>query len=418
MPVERDSSRTIPLALLFLALVGCEEKKPPPPPPPEVQIVTIAPRDVALYREWIGTIDADVNAEVRARVQGIIQTQDYAEGSFVKAGQVLFTLEPDTLKASTTEATGALQKARESMNYSHHEVERYKLLVAGGAASQMELDRAIAAEASARAQVEAYGGSLKKTKIDLGYAKVTSPIDGLAGLADVRVGNLVGRNEPTLLTTVSSINPIRVTFPITEKEYLNAPEALRNPEKIGKPNEGYLELVLANGKVYPQKGRLIITNRQFDTKTGSITLQALFPNPDNTLRPGQYARIRAAIRRVDNALLVPQRAVQELQGISQLAIVGPEDKVEIRSVKLGERTGSFWIVTEGLKAGERVIVEGLQKVRPGMTVKTSAFDASALRAPDDTNDVPAVLTNEGAGAPPAPAPAHPAAPTTTTTTGS
>jgi membrane fusion protein (multidrug efflux system) len=374
-----------------------------------VQIITVAPRDVALYREWIGTIDADVNADVRARVQGVIQTQDYTEGSFVKAGQVLFTLEPDTLKATTVEASGALAKAKESMNYSHHEVERYKLLVAGGAASQMELDRAIAAEASARAQVEAYGGSLTKTKIDLSYAKVVSPIDGLAGIADVRVGNLVGRNEPTLLTTVSSINPIRVTFPITEKEYLNAPDALRNPEKIGKPNEGYLELVLANGKVYAHRGRLAITNRQFDTKTGSITLQALFPNPDTTLRPGQYARIRAAVRRVDHALLVPQRAVQEMQGISQLAIVGSDDKVEIRSVKLGERTGSFWIVNVGLKAGERVIVEGLQKARPGATVTTSPFDASALRAPDETTDVPAIVAAQDAAASPAPGPAPDAA---------
>ena len=195
--------------------------------------------------------------------------------------------------------------------------------------------------------MEAYGGSLKKTKIDLSYAQVVSPIDGLAGIADVRIGNLVGKNEPTLLTTVSSIDPIRVVFPISEKEYLNAPEALRNPEKIGKPNEGYLELVLANGKVYPHKGRLAITNRQFDQKTGSIILQALFPNPEMTLRPGQYARIRAAMRQLKDALLVPQRAVQELQGISQLAIVGADNKVEIRTVKMGERTGSFWIVAEG-----------------------------------------------------------------------
>jgi membrane fusion protein, multidrug efflux system len=389
VPAERRAHRIL-LASLAFAL-GCEEKKKAEPPPPEVQVITVTPRDVPLYREWVGTIDADVNVDIRARVQGVIQSQQYIEGSFVKAGQVLFSLEPDTLKASTTEASGAVAKAREAVNYAHHEVERYKLLVAGGAASQMELDRAIASEASARAQMETYGGSLKKTKIDLSYAQVISPIDGIAGIADVRVGNLVGKNEPTLLTTVSSINPIRVTFPITEKEYLNAPEVLRDPEKIGKPNEGYLDLVLANGKVYPPKGRLFITNRQFDPKTGSITLQALFPNPDMTLRPGQYARVRAAVQVVKDALLVPQRAVQELQGIAQIAVVGPDDKIDIRKVKLGERTGSFWLVTEGLKPGERVVAEGLQKVRAGMTVQTKPFDASGLREPNGANDLPEAL---------------------------
>jgi membrane fusion protein (multidrug efflux system) len=384
---ELKAHRILAAALAFS--FGCEgNKAKPAPPPPEVEVVTVAPHDVSIYREWVGTIDADVNVDIRARVQGIIESQDYTEGSLVKAGQVLFSLEPDTLKASTVEASSAVQKAREAMNYAHQEVQRYKTLVAGGAASQMELDRSIAAEASARAQMEAYGGSLKKTKIDLSYAKVTSPIDGLAGIADVRVGNLVGKDEPTLLCTVSSLNPMRFTFTITEKEYLNAPEALSNPEKMGKPGEGYLDLVLATGNVYGPRGRLITTNRQFDPKIGSITLQALFPNPDMILRPGQSGRVRAAVMQVKDALLVPQRAVQELQGIHQIAVVGPDDKVEIRKVKLGERTGSFWIVSEGLKPGERVVAEGLQKVRPGMTVQTKPFDASGLRVPNATSDLP------------------------------
>jgi membrane fusion protein (multidrug efflux system) len=406
-----QGSAQLRFLVCVISMVACESKEKAAPPPPEVEVISAAPQDIAIYREWVGTIDADVNAEIRARVQGVIQSQDYTEGSFVKTGQLLFTLEPDTLKASTVEASSAVAKAREAVNYSHHEVERYKTLVAGGAASQMELDRAIASEAAARAQMEAYGGSLRKTKIDLSYANVVSPIDGLAGIANVRVGNLVGKDEPTLLTTVSSINPIRVTFPITEKEYLNAPEALRNPEKIGKPNEGYLELVLANGKVYGQKGRLAITNRQFDPKTGTITLQALYPNPELILRPGQYGRVRAAVTQVKGALVVPQRAVQELQGISQLAIVGADNKVEIRTVKMGERTGSYWIVSEGLKPGDHVIVEGLQKVRPGMTVTTKPFDAAALRPPDTTSDVLEALMPQHA---PDAAAVPPHAPTTTT----
>jgi membrane fusion protein (multidrug efflux system) len=389
--VSRSTAASRFLVVLATLALGCEEKKAPPaPPPPEVLVVTVAPREVPIYKEWVGTIDADINAEIRARVQGIIQTQDYTEGSLVKEGQVLFTLEPNTLKATQVEAAGSYQRAKAAWDQSKVEVNRFKHLVEGGAASQMDLDHTIALERAARATLESYGGTVEKTKIDLSYAKVVSPIAGIAGIARVKVGNLVGKGEPTLLTTVSNVDPIRVAFPITEPEYLNAADALKNPEAIGKAGEGYLDLILANGKVYAHKGRLAVTNREFDPKTGTMTLQALFPNPDMLLRPGQYGRVRAAVRVVKDALVVPQRAVAEMQGVTQIALVGPTDQIEIRPVKMGERSGSFWIVASGLKPGERVVAEGIQKVRPGMTVAPKPFDTSTLKQPDAVSDAPAV----------------------------
>ncbi len=399
--MNRSATTAGCLTIVAAIALGCEEKKAPAPPPPEVQVFTVTPRDVPIYREWVGTIDANVNAEVRARVQGVIQTQDYTEGSVVKEGQLLFTLEPNTLKASQAEATGSYQRAKAAWDQAKIEVDRYTHLVAGGAASQMELDRNIALERAARAQVEAYSGTVQKTKIDLSYAQVLAPIEGIAGIAQVKIGNLVGKAEPTLLTTISNVNPVRVAFPITEPEYLNAADALKNPETMGN-GEGYLELILANGKVYAKKGRLVVANREFDPRTGTMTLQALFPNPDLLLRPGQYGRVRAVVRNVKDALAIPQRAVAELQGITQVAVVGPQEKIEIRPVKLGERSGSFWIVTSGLKAGDRVVAEGLQKVKPDMTVVPKPFDTSALKQPDAASDTPELIP--GAATPATPVP--------------
>jgi membrane fusion protein, multidrug efflux system len=262
----------------------------------------------------------------------------------------------------------------------------------------MELDRNIALERAARATMESYSGTVQKSKIDLSYAKVLAPIEGIAGIAQVKIGNLVGKAEPTLLTTISNVNPVRVAFPITEPEYLNAADALKKPETMGN-GEGYLELILANGKVYAKKGRLAVANREFDPRTGTMTLQALFPNPDLLLRPGQYGRVRAVVRNVKDALAIPQRAVAELQGITQVAVVGPQEKIEIRPVKLGERSGSFWIVASGLKAGDRVVAEGLQKVKPDMTVVPKPFDVSALRQPDAATDTPELIPGATTPAP-------------------
>jgi membrane fusion protein (multidrug efflux system) len=356
------------LAAALFAVAGCSTSSasPPPPGPPEVVVQTVQPEDVALHGETVGTLEGMVNAEIRARVPGYIQAQHYADGTFVEAGQLLFTIDPSLAEATAKRARGDLEAAKAALAKADVELRRGRALASDGLASKQSLDNAVAARALAAANVTAAQGMLETALANLSYTRVTAPIRGLAGIAKVRVGTLVGQGEATLLTTVSQIDPIRVSYPISEQAYLaNAKKYQAAADPSAPPA---LELFLADRSLYPHKGRLGFLDRQVDPTTGTITAMATFPNPDALLRPGLYARVREVREVRKGVLLVPQRAVSELQGTYQVVVIGAGDKAETRNVVAGERVGSRWIIESGLTPGERVVVEGLQKVRSGMVV--------------------------------------------------
>lgn len=367
------------LSLLCLLLLpsligpGCGgEKSAPPPPPPEVLVAIATPEDTPIQFEHLASIDGIDSVELRARVPGYVLSQDYVDGTFVKKGQLLFTIDPTLTRGATAQASGEVSLAESALLKARGDLTRARPLAAAGVVSQQELMHALAAEESAGAQLAAAQGRLQVARANQGYTRITSPVDGLAGFAKVRVGALVGQGEATLLTTVSQIDTMRVSFPISEQEYLRNPDGIRAL--------GSVELLLASGAIYAQRGKVELVERQVDPTTGTLTIQALFPNPDRLLRPGLYGKVRGVREIKKAALLVPQRAVTELQGTYQLSIVGPDDKVEVRAVTTGERIGSRWIVERGLRPGERVIVEGLQKVRSGQRVAPRPYVAAKSAA--------------------------------------
>jgi len=359
------------LAAAVWMSTGCQKAKPAPapPPPPEVFISPVIQQNVPVYSEWLGTTDGAINAQIRARVQGYLQSRDYREGTFVKAGDLLFTIDPRQYQAALDQAKGDLARAEAALGKTQLDVARYTPLAKEGAISQQELDNATQAYRGDQAAVAAARAAVKQAELNLEWTRIKSPIDGIAGIADAQIGDLIGTN--TLLTTVSRVDPIKVSFPISEREYLKFADRIATAmqaEQRAQPHGPPLELILADGSVYPQRGGFALPNREIDLKTGTITVVSYFPNPQNVLRPGLYAKVRTVTETKQDALLVPQRAVQELQGSYRVAVVGTENKVEFRPVKAGVRIGSLWIIDEGLKPGDRVIVEGLQKVRDGLAV--------------------------------------------------
>jgi len=364
---------------------GCGEKKTAGPAAPAVEVVNVVVKDVPIVREWVGTTDGLVNAKINAQVQGYLTKQNYTEGSVVKKGQILFEIDPRPFQAALEQAKGQLAINEGQLYTAKANLEKIRPLAAVNAVSKKDLDDAIGREASARAAVQAAKAAVSKADIDLSFTKITSPIVGIAGIAKAQLGDLVGNPGGPELTTVSTVDPIKVYIPISEQEYMHF---TRTAEAKGESNrEGpSLELVLADGRVFPHKGKVYFADRQVDERTGTIKVAALFPNPGNLLRPGQFAKIRALLETQEGALLVPQRAVNELQGRFQVAAVGPDNKVDLRWVKVGERTGPLWVIDEGLKPGERVIVEGIQKVKAGMTVTPKPFQEGP---PASTGPTPA-----------------------------
>ncbi len=367
---DRQVSRQLlPLRLLFLAILclnACAEPPaaPPPPPPPEVLVTEVEQRDVPIHVDWVGTADGNVNAQIRARVRGYLQARHYNEGTFVRSGDLMFEIDPRPYKAALDQARGELGRAEAALTKGQQDVARYTPLAAEGAISQQELDNSIQAARSARAAVDSARATVEQAQLDLGWTKVMSPIDGIAGISVAQVGDLI--SETSVLTTVSQVDPLKVSFPISEQEYLRYAERIQlNGESR---QQGNLELILADGNVHAQRGTATVVNRQVDLKTGTMMIVSLFPNPGNLLRPGLYAKVRATIETRKGALLVPQRAVQEVQGTYQVAVVGAGDKVEMRSITAGPRVAQMWIIDKGLNPGERVIVDGLQKVRDGVVV--------------------------------------------------
>jgi membrane fusion protein (multidrug efflux system) len=351
---------------LGAAGVACHKAEPPPPPsaPPTVVVAPVVQKDVPVVKEWIGTTDGNVNAEIRPKIEGYLLRRVYAEGSFVRQGAPLFEIDAPQLKAQLEQMQGDLAEAQADRAKAQQDVNRFRPLAAERAVSQQELDNALASVQATQATVAAREAAVRQARINLGWTHVTSPISGIAGVAQAQVGNLV--SPSTVLATVSQCDPIRVNYQISEQEYLSAQaQSQAKAEKGGMDN---LELVLADGSVFPQKGRLLFEGRQVDVKTGTITTVALFPNPGNVLRPGQYAKIRAVTEVKKGAILVPQRAVNELQGGFQVAVVGSDNKADIRTVEVGERVGKLWVIQSGLQPGDRVVVEGFPKVKAGAAV--------------------------------------------------
>ena len=347
-------------------------------PAVEVQVMESVQKDVPIYSEWVGTTDGSVNAVIRAQVTGYLLKRPYTEGAFVKQGTLLFELDPSKFKAALDQALGDLAKAEAQLLKTKQDVARDTPLAKQGAISQKELDDSIQANAAAKGMTAAARAAVEQAKLNLGWTRITAPIDGVVGIAKAQIGDLIDANSE--LTSMSTVDPIRVYFPISEQEYLGAAEKVQQRYKEREKGEQYggaqLELILGGEKIYPHKGEFYLVDRQVDVKTGTIRVAALFPNPSNLLRPGQFARVRAVTKTREKALLVPQRAITEMQGSYQVAVVTPENKVEIRPVKVGERTGNLWIIEQGLNPGEHVVVEGLQKVKAGMTVAPKPFQES------------------------------------------
>jgi len=356
------------LALLFLfPCAGCGKKKPPPRPPPTVLTITVTPTNVPIFQEWIGTIDGSVNAQIRAQVTGYLLTQDYAEGSHVKKGDLLFQIDPRPFQAALDQAKAKLAQDEAQLKNNRLDVQRYTPLAKDNAISQQQLDNAIQATASTEALVKADKAAIESAALNLGFTRITSPIDGLAGLAQVQIGNLVGPSSE-VLTTVSAINPVRVFFQVSEQSYLTFWRQFISAKPTDPSPAPPLELILSDGSVYPEKGKFAFADRQVNVNTGTLQITSQFPNDQFLLRPGQYARIRAQTEVKENTLLVPQRAVMELQGSYQLAVIGESNKVTLASVKVGRQVGTDWIIEDGLKPGARIVVEGTQKAKAGTVV--------------------------------------------------
>jgi RND family efflux transporter MFP subunit len=388
-----------------------------PPAPLEVAVAPVQQKDVPIYHEWIGTLDGLVNADIKAQVTGYLVKQAYSEGTFVKQGELLFQIDPRPFQAAVDQARGQLAQTQGQLEQARAQfaqteaqvavaeanqhrvqldVDRYTPLVQAQAITQQDFDNAnqnnMAAKAqlqaaraaveTARAQitaataaVETGKAALETAQINLGFTRITSPIDGIPGIAQQQVGALVNPASGAM-TTVSTVDPIKVYFTASEQEYLEYTRRFPTAEKRQANNRLLaLELILADGTVYPQAGRFDFADRQVDVRTGAIRLAGLFPNPGNSLRPGQYGKVRTAIQTRKDALLIPQQAVIDLQGTHQVAVVESDNKVRIQPVDLGETIGKDWIVRAGLKPGERVVAEGLQKVRQGMQVNPKPFQA-------------------------------------------
>jgi RND family efflux transporter MFP subunit len=431
------------VALLVVAgvLVFGRSNKPAAaaPKPLEVEVTSVQQTDVPIYKEWIGTTDGMVNAEIKAQVTGYLLRQDFKEGSLVKKGQLLFEIDPRPFQAAVDQANGQVaqfqgqleqatsqvtqaeaqlaqansQLSQAQAQFAQAEanqvktqldVNRYRPLAEQKAVTQQEYDNAVQANVVSKAQVEAARagieaaraqlahakaqvstakagiatakGQLENAKatvntavLNLGFTRITAPIDGIAGIAQAQVGSLVSTTSGPL-TTVSTVDPIKVYFTVSEQEYLSY---TRKSEQGSALDQLDLELILSDGTTYPEKGKFYFADREVDPKTGAIRMAGVFPNFGNLLRPGQYGRVRAVTSVKEEALLVPQRAVTELQGTYQVAVVGPDNKINVRTVKLGEKSGSLWVVEEGVHAGESVVAEGTLKVRPGMTVSPKPY---------------------------------------------
>ncbi len=347
---------------------------PTAPPTPDVSVLTVAPERIALSSEWIGTLDGYVNAQIRPQVSGYLIKRTYREGSVVKKGQVLFEIDPRPFEATLAQANAQLAEAQAQLGKTERDLQRDTPLAQQRAIAQGQLDNDVQANLAAQAAVKSASAAIQTAQLNVGFTRVTSLIDGVAAIATAQIGDLV--SPQTLLTTVSQTDPIRAYFALSEQEYLRVADRINHAGGSGQPWKESLTLMLADGSTYNKTGHYLAADRQVDPKTGTIRISAAFPNPGNRLRPGQYGRVRAETRVVSDALLVPQRALQEIQGAFQVRVVAADNKVSTRSVRVGDRLGSRAIIESGLKPGDRVVIEGAQ-TRDGTVVNPKPFAPTA-----------------------------------------
>jgi membrane fusion protein, multidrug efflux system len=365
------------VSLLLLSFEGCEKNEPAaPPPPPSVKVVDVIQQDVPIYSEWVAQLNGDTNAQIMPKVQGYVLKQDYKDGFPVRAGQLLFEIDPRPFEASLDQAKAQLAVTQADLSRAQTDLARDTPLAAQNAIPQKQVDNDTSTEAAAKAQVQAANAMIDQAKLNLNWTKVYSPIDGIAGVATAQVGDLVG--PASKMTTISKVDPIRAYFSISENAYLqNSARIAAVISGAAKGGALPVEFIQADDVVYPSTGRIILVNREVSSQTGTIQFAAEFPNEKSILRPGGFGRVRIKTGDNKDALLVPQAAVIEVQSAYQVVVVGPDNKASYRPVKVGDRVGNNWIITEGLKAGEKVVAEGFQKVRDGMTVNVEPFVQTA-----------------------------------------
>jgi RND family efflux transporter MFP subunit len=376
-------------AAVALGAVSCKEKAPPKPAPPKVQVVTVVPQDVPIYQRWVGTLDGYPNALIRAQVTGYLLKQDYLEGSAVKTGDLLFEIDPRPFQAALDQALGKLAQDQAQKGKTELDVKRYTPLAHDQAISQETLDDAVQANLGAAAAIEADKAAIENAQLNLGFCRITSPVDGIAGIAQAQIGDLVGPGTPAL-TTVSTVNPIRAYFNIPERTYLTFFRhdlSAANTTTTAR-DDIRLELILSDGSSYPYPGKWLFTGRQVDITTGTIQVAGEFTNAGDVLRPGQYALLRAKTEVRHNAILVPQRAVTELQGSYQVDVVDPDNKVHIQTVKVGPQIGGEWLIDSGLESNQRVVVEGLQQVKKDGTPVEPVPYMAETNSPAAPNSTP------------------------------
>lgn len=367
--------RTTLLVLISTLLVGCAKKEVAPPASPEVEITPVTQQDVPLYTECISTLDGYVNAQIQPQVTGYLMTQNYREGTVVHKGEVLFEIDPRPFEAALQHSKGQLAEAEAQLGKTKLDVARDTPLAKESAIPQAQLDNDIQANQAAEAMVSAAKAQVVQAELNLDFTKVRSLVDGVAGLAKAQIGDLV--TQTSVLTTVSQVEPIKAYFAISEQEYLRFSDRISKVTQGRQNPEGHknLELVLSDGSVYPRKGWLLLADRQVDPKTGTIRIAGVFDNPGGVLRPGMFGRVRAVTGVDKDALLVPQRSVVETQGTYSVVVVDSNNQASIRPVKIGERVGQMWVITEGVKPGEQVIAEGIQKAKDGITVRPKQFNS-------------------------------------------
>jgi membrane fusion protein (multidrug efflux system) len=390
-------SRRAPLLGAVCLALACGPAEVATPPALEVLVVEVAVRDVPVVNEWLGTTEGSVDADIRAQVPGYLISRDYQEGSRVEKGTLLFRIDPRPFQATLDQAKGDRGRAEAALQLARLDVARYAPLVESGAVSRQEYDTAVQRLRSSEAELQGARAAVEKASIELSFTEIRSPIAGIVGVAKRQLGDFVGPSDPEPLTSVSQLDPIRVSFPLSEQDYLAASDRIQRAVNEGGFREANLELVLADGSVYPHRGTAYLAGREIDPRTGTIVVKGDFPNPEQILRPGQYARVRVRTEVARGALVVPQRAIQELQGMAQLTLVGEGDKIEVRTVTTGSAWEGLRVITKGVSAGERVVVEGFQKVRPGMVVApkpappeaTGAAPAAPAAAPAAESAAPA-----------------------------
>jgi membrane fusion protein (multidrug efflux system) len=365
---------------LALAISACSRKPAAPPPAPTVLVTNVKQEDVPIFDDFVSTLDGSVNASIQARVQGYLTSLNYKEGTAVKKGDLLFQIDPRPFEAALAQAKAALAQSQAAQRQADLAAERNLNLFKTKAISEQDRDNAVQAAAAAKAQVEAQEAAVQQAQLNREFTGITSPIDGIAGLAKAQVGDLVGPSTGAL-TTVATVDPIKAYFTVSDQRYTTYSQRWANPEQRAEHEKQLqFELILADGSHFSQKGELFAKENQVDVRTGSVRIAAIFPNPGSILRPGQFARIRIRTDVRPGALLVPQRAVTELQGTYQVAVVGQDNKVQIQTVKVGRTFGQQWIIEDGLHAGDRIVIEGVQKARNGATVSPQPWTPPKIAA--------------------------------------